>query len=328
MKRNNQEYLLLALSAFAVIAIIPFAFVRFVQNEWLIGVVDSVIVIGMAITFIYVYKTHKIQTPSIGLAIFSAVAAVVSVHVKGVENIYWVYPAVVATYYLLKYHWASLITILAVGFLIPVLYVEVDLLEFMSILTTIFMTSIFGFFFSKSVMDQHQQLSNLATRDSLTNTGNRRALDEKLEELTTVQARRTSSISLILLDLDHFKSINDEFGHMIGDQVLIRVVEIIKGRIRLTDTLYRFGGEEFVIVPLELTLALTKKLAEQLRILVENNVLVPENPVTISLGVAEYRQGETSEQWLRRADEALYQAKRTGRNKVCVADREVASTKF
>ena len=319
-KRNNQEYLLLSLSAFAVFAIMPFAILRFVCNDWLIGVVDFVIVLGMATTFLYVYTTHKIKLPSIGLAIFSAIAAVATVHAKGVDNVYWVYPAVAAAYYLLQYHWASLITFLTVCFLSPVLYVGLDLIVFISILTSIFMTSIFGFFFSKSVRDQHQQLSDLATRDSLTKTGNRRALDEKLTELTAVQARRVSSVSLILLDLDHFKSINDEFGHLIGDQVLIRIVEIIEGRIRLTDSLYRFGGEEFVIVPLELTLEQAEQLAEQLRLLVENNVLVPENPVTISLGVAEYRDGETSEQWLNRADEALYQAKRSGRNKVCVAD--------
>lgn len=320
VKRNNQEYLLLALSAFAVFAITPFAIIRFARNDWLIGAVDLVIVFGMAMTFIYVFATQKIEFPSIGLAIFSAVAAVASVYVKGVENIYWVYPAIVAAYYLLKSHWASMITFLSACFLIPVLYVDLDLIAFMSILTTIFMTSIFGFFFSNSVKEQHEQLSDLATKDSLTKTGNRRALDKKLAELTTAQARRASSVSLILLDLDHFKSINDEFGHMIGDQVLIRITEIIQGRIRLTDALYRFGGEEFVIVPLELTVGMAEKLAEQLRVLVENNVLVPENPVTISLGVAEYRQGETSEQWLNRADEALYQAKRSGRNKVCVAD--------
>jgi len=320
VKRDNQEYLLLALSAFAVIAITPFAVLRFARNDWLIGLVDTVVVLGMAITFLYVLITHKIKLPSIVLAVFSAVAAVASVHVKGVDNIYWAYPAVVAAYYLLDCNWASLITFVTVCFLTPVLYVGLDLIAFISIFTTIFMTSIFGFFFSKSVKDQHEQLSHLATRDSLTKAGNRRALDEKLAELTTVHTRRASPVSLILLDLDHFKAINDEFGHMIGDQALIRIAEIIQGRIRLTDTLYRFGGEEFVIVPLDLTLEIAVKLAEQLRILVENNVLIPENPVTISLGVAEYHQGETSEQWLNRADEALYQAKRSGRNRVCVAE--------
>jgi diguanylate cyclase (GGDEF)-like protein len=320
MKRNNQEYLLLALSAFAVVAIIPFAFIRFVRQDWLIGMVDIVIVIGMTVTFIYVYKTCNIEIPSVGLAIFSAVAAVTSVYVKGVENIYWVYPAVVAAYYLLAYSWASLITFLVVCCLAPLLYTELDIVALISVLTTIFMTSMFGFFFSKSVSEQHDQLSNMATRDSLTKTGNRRALDDKLLEVTTTQARRNSKVSLILLDLDHFKLINDEFGHMIGDQVLVRIAEIIEGRIRLTDALYRFGGEEFVIVPLDMTLDLAEKLAEQLRILVENNVLVPENPVTISLGVAEYRQGETSKHWLNRADEALYQAKRSGRNRVCVTE--------
>lgn len=84
--------------------------------------------------------------------------------------------------------------------------------------------------------------------------------------------------------------------------------------------IYRFGGEEFVIVPLEQNFDSAQKLAEQLRILVENNVLVPENPITISLGVAEYQIGESGENWLSRADVALYQAKHSGRNRVCVAE--------
>ena len=107
---------------------------------------------------------------------------------------------------------------------------------------------------------------------------------------------------------------------MIGEQVLIEIAKIIDGRIRMTDSLYRFGGEAFVIMPLKIDLEAARKLAEQLRVLVENNVLVYENPVTISLGVAQYKPEETSMNWLSRTDQALYQAKRNGRNIVCVSD--------
>jgi len=320
VKRNTQEYLILALSAFASSTILIFAFIRYIREDWLIAIVDSAIALGMGMVFVYTYKTHRIKIPSIALSIFSAVAVTISIHIKGVDNVYWIYPAIVAAYYLLECHWASLLALLTMSFLAPVLYGELGFISFIAVLTTIFMTSIFGFFFSKSVREQHQKLSELATRDSLTSAGNRRAMDNRLQGVIAGQTRKASKVSLVLLDLDYFKKINDEYGHIIGDQVLINIVKIIEGRIRITDALYRFGGEEFVIVPLELDLEDAGKLAEQIRILVENNVLVPENPVTISLGVAEYQRDETSEKWLSRADEALYRAKSSGRNCVCLAD--------
>jgi len=182
------------------------------------------------------------------------------------------------------------------------------------------MTSVFGFFFSKNIEDKHKKLTELATKDPLTGSGNRRALDIKLNELIVSQNRKKTTVSLILLDIDHFKLINDKHGHIIGDQILVHIANIIEGRIRVTDSLFRYGGEEFVIVPLELDLKSTEKLAQQLRTLVENYALIPENPVTISLGVAEYKHGESSDSWINRADEALYSAKNSGRNRVCTAE--------
>jgi len=320
LKRTTREYLLLSISAFALVTITPFAFIRFNQNDWGIGVVDLLISSCMLSIFFYVYKTHKVTLPSIALAIMFALAVIASVNVKGVSNVYWVYPTIISAYYLLTPKWAVILSSLTIALLLPTLYSGMDFVEFVKIVATIFMTGMFALLFSKSVADQHKQLIDLATKDSLTGTGNRRALDEKFEEFISNQIRQPSKMSLIILDLDHFKSINDDYGHMVGDQILIRVSEILGGRLRGADTLFRFGGEEFVILPHELDLELAKKLAEQLRILVENNVLTPKNPVTISLGVAEYKAGESGDDWLKRADKALYRAKKGGRNRVCVAD--------
>ena len=311
---------MMALTAFGGFFISIFTVLRFIQAKWLLGFVDLFISVGMFAIFAYVYKTRNVKMPSIVLAVFSAIAAMSSVYIKGVDNVYWIYPALVAVYYLVSPRLAVILTSILILLLIPIIYSGAEFLVFVSILSTAIMTSIFGFFFSLSVRQQHQRLKTLATKDSLTGINNRRALDEKLANIILSQKRKPSTVSLILLDLDHFKRINDAHGHIVGDQVLVQIAAIIEGRIRITDTLYRFGGEEFVIVPLELDLELAERLAEQLRVLVENNALVPENPVTISLGVAEYQKGETCDQWLNRADKALYRAKDTGRNRVCVAD--------
>jgi len=320
MKRTNQEYLILILSALAAITVSSFSVLRFMRSEWLIAGVDLFIGISMVFIFVYVWITNKAALPGIFMSLFTLTAAVVSVYIKGVHNIYWVYPAIVATYYLLPSRWAIFISILNLVLMISILYGDVPALELSAIFATILMTSMFGYFYSKNIEEKHNKLTQLAIKDSLTGVGNRRALDAKLSELVTKQARRSSILSLIMIDIDNFKLINDDHGHIVGDQILVQIARIIEGRIRSTDTLYRFGGEEFVIVPLDMKLKATQKLAEQLRILVENHALVPDNPVTISLGVAEYKQDESSTSWMKRADEALYRAKNGGRNQVCIAE--------
>jgi len=320
IKRTTREYLLLSISAFAFVTIAPFALIRFEQKEWGIGIVDLSVSFCMLLMFFYVFKTHKVIIPSIVLAVIFALAMVGSIHTKGVSNVYWVYPTIISGYYLLTLKWAVILSSLTTVVLLPTLQAGLEPVVFIKILATIFMTGIFAFLFSKSVAEQHKKLLDLATKDSLTGAGNRRALNERLSELISHQTRHQSKMSLILLDLDHFKAVNDDHGHMVGDQVLIRVTEILSGRLRGADAIFRFGGEEFVILPFELDMELAKKLAEQLRVLIENNVLTPKDPVTISLGVAEYEDGESGDNWLRRADDALYRAKDGGRNRVCVAD--------
>ena len=160
----------------------------------------------------------------------------------------------------------------------------------------------------------------LATKDPLTGAGNRRRLDSKLNDVVNGYQRTGATASVLLLDLDHFKKVNDEYGHAVGDQILKRFTEIVNLRIRITDSLYRIGGDEFVVVLEGQDLERAVHLAEQLRTLVQANELVPDRSVTVSLGVAEIRSEESAKDWLHRADEALYRAKRAGRNTTNRAD--------
>jgi len=174
--------------------------------------------------------------------------------------------------------------------------------------------------FSLITSRQREQLLVLATKDPLTGAGNRRGLDAKLAEIVNSFKRTGTLSSLVLLDLDHFKKVNDIYGHAVGDQILKSVTEIINLRIRVTDSLYRIGGEEFIVVLEGADLHKAVYLAEQLRTLVDANELVPDHAVTISLGVAELKEGESPNDWLHRADEALYRAKDAGRNSTSASD--------
>jgi diguanylate cyclase (GGDEF)-like protein len=160
-----------------------------------------------------------------------------------------------------------------------------------------------------------QQLLVLATRDKLTGAFNRHKWDEQLRMQLSL-AERGSSFSIALLDVDYFKKVNDQFGHQTGDKVLQTLTEHLTRRLRKTDSLYRLGGEEFVILLPQQTAEAACQLAEQLRQYIASLEETDLPAFTISFGVTEYCQQDDEDSILTRADQALYQAKAMGRNRV------------
>ena len=204
--------------------------------------------------------------------------------------------------------------------LIPALLPGQPTLSVATTLITLLVTCAFAYAFSLITHRQRLQLMQLATRDPLTGAGNRRALENKMRHVVNVHKRTKTPVSMLLMDLDHFKLVNDRHGHAAGDEILRSITEIVNLRIRVTDSLYRIGGEEFVVVFDGQDLHRAAHLAEQLRTIIEANELVPDHSVTVSVGVAELKEGESGNDWLHRADEALYRAKRSGRNAMSIAD--------
>jgi len=318
-KLSVEEVLPLILSAAGALGVLPFAVMRFMNGEVALGVLDSIIVVGLILLGTYVYRTGRVRIASV-LITFICLAGVLStVYIKGPGQVYWVFPAMMASFYLLRIHEAIGACLLVTVALIPPLVAVLDVFSLATIVITLLVTSSFAYAFATVSRNQRDKLMKLATRDALTGAGNRWALQRKLKEIISAQSRNALPSSMLLIDLDHFKRVNDAYGHAVGDQILVNLTEIINLRIRVTDSLYRIGGEEFVVVVEGQDLDKANHLAEQLRTLVEANELAPMHPVTISLGVAELAQGETAENWLRRADDALYRAKRAGRNATSVA---------
>lgn len=123
-------------------------------------------------------------------------------------------------------------------------------------------------------------------------------------------------MAIVTLDLDHFKSINDTFGHEVGDAVLHRIGEFLRTRIRGTDRAFRLGGEEFLVLLHGAGEEQARKVAEDFRTGIASLELLAERPVTASLGVAAVQPNDDAASWMRRADEALYRAKELGRDQV------------
>ena len=167
----------------------------------------------------------------------------------------------------------------------------------------------------------HEEIYRLMTTDGLTQVYNKRYFLELLEKEISRAIRYGRSLSLIMFDIDHFKQINDTYGHLAGDAVLKQLAQVIKAKIRREDIIGRYGGEEFGIILPEINKHNAIRTAEKIRRLVESTVFMFEDtliPVTISLGVASLEDEPlTPEELIKRADSKLYEAKRSGRNRVC-----------
>ena len=165
------------------------------------------------------------------------------------------------------------------------------------------------------LLDQMQSdLNAQAIRDPLTGVYNRRQLMSTLREVIGVNRGGASQHCLISIDIDHFKSVNDDFGHDMGDRVIQDVASSIVERVRDTDLLFRVGGEEFILLVSDASQDRALTIAESIRERIEEIEFIKDRTVTVSLGVAGYRHGEDIRAWLKRVDENLYKAKQSGRN--------------
>lgn len=156
-------------------------------------------------------------------------------------------------------------------------------------------------------------------KDPLTGAGNRNALEQTLSREIELSRRYARPLSLIMLDMDHFKALNDTHGHQAGDTALRAVAQLLREQLRNTDLAFRFGGEEFVLLLPNANIEAARIVGERIRGAVERLVLKFGNQtisLSASLGCSTYRSNDSQESLLQRADEALYQAKRNGRNRL------------
>ena len=202
-----------------------------------------------------------------------------------------------------------------------------DWLSIFNILSVYIFCSLFVYFYEFSLQEalatiqkQNDQLFELANVDALTNIYNRRRLNEALGEYSESHKQHNKQFSVVILDIDNFKKINDTYGHNVGDSVLKEVSELIRANIRAKDVLGRWGGEEFMLVLAETTVEEAALVAENLRALLDNHHFNSVGSVSASFGIASCVQQDNMEHLVNQADQALYTAKERGRNRVEVFD--------
>jgi diguanylate cyclase (GGDEF)-like protein len=172
---------------------------------------------------------------------------------------------------------------------------------------------------NRDLRKKHEEILHLSRTDVLTGIANRRSILEMLERAVEFGAAHGQDVSVILFDVDRFKEVNDQFGHLAGDDILRSICRFAGAALDQAGTLGRYGGEEFLVVLPGADLEQARILAEELRVAVQKGTQDQGRQATVTLGVAAFRKGQRVDELLSEADRALYQGKETGRNRVVVA---------
>jgi diguanylate cyclase (GGDEF)-like protein len=325
-KLSLHEWPPVLLACSGILGIGPMTLYRLFEGSYLIALVDALAVSAFAAIVWMVYVKGSVRLASVVMALVAIVTAVVTVNLRGGQQVIWMHPATVALFYLLKPKEAAAVAIIAIVSILPVVFDGRSTEQSAVVIASMAVTIALSVAFAALTNKQRRELQAITLIDPLTGTGNRRAMDQTLDATIREANQDDAPFFVIMLDIDHFKATNDRFGHAAGDAALRVVAQTIQNNIRPTDSCFRTGGEEFMVIAKSASVSQLKKLAERLRVAIgelENFAGddAQELTITASLGLAGYVKGETRDSLYKRADDALYKAKRAGRNRFALSDR-------
>lgn len=305
-------------------AVMPFFVYHAFHAAWFMAVITGLLVVFTITAMAWLYRRRAqprlIQRAGTAIVLLANVSVSLSIVAEQQNTIFWVYPLIFINFYLLGVWMAGALNLAVCSLALWLVAGAAPDEQLARLAGSIPLCIFFGLVFSRSIVNQRRALRHLANHDALTGIGNRLGLDAALEVSAERLRRYGETSTLVLLDLDHFKSINDNLGHLKGDDIIVEFAQLLKDRIRLTDQLFRFGGEEFVVLLPHTSLEEGFHLAESLRVAVEHHQFVHDAKMSVSGGISELGRQEAADSWLDRADRALYAAKDQGRNQVARAE--------
>ncbi|HDZ09760.1 GGDEF domain-containing protein [Pseudohongiella sp.] len=309
---------MIAVSACGISFGLPFALYHLFWGSLVISGILLPVVVLQIFALVSLIRRGFNAFAAWSIAIVQTGANIFFIMEVGMMASYWLYASGVANYYILDRRPAVLVNALAC--LAAVVLAFDDPTYIVRYCAAFAMINIFLYTFSVQLEKKNNELDLMLTIDPLTRVGNRTAMDETLLHVKNLFERYATPATVIMIDLDNFKRINDTLGHSEGDKVLCRVAEQVQARLRPTDTLYRYGGEEFIVVAENTSLSQASFLAEGIRQRIASHAgdqPQAEADLTVSIGVAQLRADESTNSMVDRADKALYKAKSMGRNWVC-----------
>ncbi len=309
-----------AIGGLSALAIAAYAAYRFLTGDWHNGLINSGIFSAIAITLLLARIERWQQIAMVIFGIVITLSCMASALLIGNNGLLWAYLVFWINTFLLSHPAATILNTSAILILGLQSQQFASPLEQISWVTVAVMITAFGVYYAGLMRRQRRMLRRLATHDPLTGVGNRRLMQHRLEQAVAESHDLERPSTLVVLDLDHFKQINDGHGHEAGDLALRRFARQLKESLREGDDLYRMGGEEFVMLLRDMDLEGALKAVPRLHQRLSGCVDGPDGPLRFSAGAAALKKGESWSRWLARADQALYEAKRSGRNSLVVAE--------
>jgi diguanylate cyclase (GGDEF)-like protein len=313
---RERERVMYALSVLAIVFLVPFAVSDILKGRPALGASIVVVVAAFAVDGVAIRRWRPPPIPFALLLVPITVAITLSLATQGVIGAFWCYPVVLFSYFVLRRAVARVcsvaLLVVATAFVHHYLTMRITVRFVVSLTLTAFIVEAI----LNIVGELQRRLLEQAITDPLTGAYNRRHMEARLVEQPEVLRRHGSPATLLLIDVDHFKRINDEHGHKAGDVVLQGLAATVRNRARHVDVLFRMGGEEFVLLLPGTAEADAARMAEEIRAAIAEASLLDGRVVTASIGVAGLEEEDTVDTWMRATDAAMYAAKEAGRNRV------------
>ena len=311
--RDRAMYLM---SIVGVAILLPLVIHSYYEGRDALATAIGIVMVLLSVDAVALHRHKQPPFPYALLLIPMAAAIGIALKTQGIVGAFWASPTVLFFYFVLRRSAANAcsLSLLALGTVVVYWWIsgEVAARFFLSLSLTIVIVNII----LNIVGDLHRRLVEQAITDPLTGAYNRRHMQSRLEEAIERGRRAGVQASILLIDIDHFKAINDSFGHEAGDHVLLELVNLLRERSRKVDLLFRMGGEEFLLLLADTGPEAAGNVAESLREGIARAHFPVGSALTVSIGVSGLEVSDTVDSWVRRADVALYAAKEAGRNRV------------
>ncbi len=305
------------LSVTAGSLILPFAIYHLTHQSWQIGMGALIVAIGLFIgTWSCYRKAYNSVYTFVLLTPISTVLVAYLTNTVGVSGSFWSYPTVLLFYFMMSERQAWISNLVFVVTMLPLAWGLLETHEAVRFSVTLILVSAYAAIFLRVISRLYRERCEQAITDALTGLYNRSLLKDSLVQAIHQTNRTDTAFTLISMDIDFFKEVNDELGHDMGDHVLVQLGAFLKDFFRESDRVFRTGGEEFLILVYNTNEASSIDIAERLRRDIENLTLIPGRSVTVSIGVAGPGSEKDWKLWMKTCDDNLYEAKNSGRNRV------------
>lgn len=313
-RRNSQLGILALLGVTTTSTLALFAGYRALHGQWLAAAVDLGIVVLIGVPVVHALRSGNTAGPGAFLCVTNSLSCAIACYVIGTVSLPWVYLVLVTNFLIAGPRQALVFNLLLTVVVVSMPDMFEQPVARLSAAAVAALVTLFSWLSALRVSTDHQELEVLASLDALTGLPNRRMMEQALERAVVLHREGDRSHGLLIVDIDHFKEVNDTYGHAAGDAAIADLAAILKFEMRRHDRVFRFGGEEFVVLLDVDTRDDLWAASERLREAVRNGLRGPGGRITISLGGAMAGEEERWQEWFSLADEALYRAKNNGRD--------------